>query len=174
MVAPPAPAKPIASISAQRNASAVTEVVAPKIVTPAPTRRPVRPARSETQLGFFSLSSHFILDGAGSWFIPLGILCNVGSAVLIGKLWSNFSFLLAGSLFSVLMFILSVFFVDRILATFCAVLVAFYWLVVGWSVGRFLVALLHLNPLFAPPFTAFVFFGISVFLNVWYVARKNL
>ncbi len=101
-------------------------------------------------------------------------MCNVFSALGVGLLQKNVFTLFGGVAFSLTMFGLSVFVVEEALATFFATLVAVYWLVIGWTIGSFLAALLNLNPLLPPVFTSIVFFGTSLCLNVWYTSRKNL
>ncbi len=123
---------------------------------------------------FFDFSSQFFWHPDNAPFINVGIALNVLSAILVGFLLRSYYDLAAALVFSLLMFILCICAVEIIFATFFGVLVALYWLMVGWITGSFLASWLHLNPFLPPLFLSSVLFIASLTMHIRYAAKKYI
>lgn len=170
---PPLQLRLPAGVPAQQNPTATTLPLVQKQALSSVQRVIARPIRKRGIRDFFEFSPRFVGDPKYDFFRGSGIALNVLSAIVIGLLLLNYYALFGGLIFSLLMFWLCQRMIEKILAIFFGTAVAFYWLLVGWIIGRFLASFLHLNQWLPPLFISIVFFGVSLSLHIWYVLRRN-
>jgi hypothetical protein len=122
---------------------------------------------------FFAFSAQFLWNSENPFFLYGGIVLNVLTAFTLGLFQHNYFMLLGGTVFSVLMLILCTCAVGGVIAAFFGILVALYWLVVGWTVGNILTSLLHLDQSQLPVIIGTGFFIVSLILHIRYISGKN-